>query len=201
MTFRTRQISIISNPIIRTALVAVFTAEALVTNYMMIGLANVKLMDALIFIAAFLFGWTIGVAVAISTWAVYGFVNPYGQAGFPLLLFLMLGECFYALGGAALRKTRIAQQLLAERRLSSDFEVAFMFGIAGLGLTFAYDLLTNFATYMFLANSLYQALIIGVITGAPFALVHELSNLGIFALVSPAGIIAARRVAQSHGRV
>lgn len=199
--FRTRQISIIPNPIIRTALVAVFTAEALVTNYMMIGLANVKLMDALIFIAAFLFGWTIGVAVAISTWAVYGFVNPYGQAGFPLLLFLMLGECFYALGGAALRKTRISQQLLAERRLSSDFEVAFMFGIAGLGLTFAYDLLTNFATYMFLANSLYQALIIGVITGAPFALVHELSNLGIFALVSPAGIIAARRVAQSHGRV
>lgn len=201
MTFRTRQISIVSNPIIRTALVAVFTAEALVTNYMMTGLANVKLMDALIFIAAFLFGWTIGVAVAISTWAVYGFVNPYGQAGFPLLLFLMLGECFYALGGAALRKTRIAQQLLAERRLSSDFEVAFMFGIAGLGLTFAYDLLTNFATYMFLANSLYQALIIGVITGAPFALVHELSNLGIFALVSPAGIIAVRRVAQSHGRV
>lgn len=185
----------------RTALVAVFTAEALVTNYLMIGLANVKLMDALIFIAAFLFGWTVGVAVAISTWAVYGFVNPYGQAGFPLLLFLMVGECFYALGGAALRRSRVAQQLLAEKRLSSDFEVAFMFGIAGLSLTFAYDLLTNFATYMFLANSLYQALIVGVITGAPFALIHEISNLVIFALVSPAGIIAARRVAQSHGRV
>jgi len=187
-----------SSPIVKPALIAVFTAESLVTNYALTGIPNVKLMDALIFVAAFLFGWAVGVGIALSTWTVYGFINPYGQAGFPLIIFLMIGECFYALGGSLLRKSSIAKQLLADRRPSSDLQIATIFGIAGLGLTFAYDLLTNFATYMFLASSFYQALLIGIVTGAPFALLHEASNLLIFALASPAGIVAARRVTLSH---
>lgn len=174
-------------------LIAVFTAECLATNYALIALPNIKIMDALVFIAAFLFGWTVGVGIAISTWAVYGFVNPYGQAGFPLILFLMMGECFYAIGGASLRKTSIAKQLLAERRHSADFAIIAMFGTAGLALTFAYDVLTNFATYIFVSHSLYQALLIGLVTGAPFAILHEISNLGIFALVSPVAILVAHR--------
>lgn len=184
---------VFSSPIIKPTLIAVFTAEALASNYAMIGLPNIKIMDALIFIAAFLFGWTVGIGVAVSTWAIYGFVNPYGQAGFPLIVFLIAGECFYAIGGWGLRRTTIAKQLLAERRLSSDFGIVFVFGVAGLALTFAYDVLTNFATYMFVANSLYEALLIGMITGAPFALTHEVSNLVFFATVSPAAILAARR--------
>jgi hypothetical protein len=183
----------LTSPILKPVLIAVFTAECLATNYAMIALPNIKIMDALVFIAAFLFDWTVGVGIAISTWAVYGFVNPYGQAGFPLILFLMMGECFYAIGGAGLRKTSVAKQLLAERRLSADFAVIAMFGTAGLALTFAYDVLTNFATYIFVSNSLYQALLIGLVTGAPFAILHELSNLGIFALVSPVAILVAHR--------
>ena len=196
-----RSVDVFTSPIVKPALIAVFTAESLVTNYALTGIPNVKLMDALIFIAAFLFGWTVGVGIALSTWIIYGFVNPYGQAGFPLIIFLMLGECFYATGGSLLRKSSTARQLLTDRRLSSDLQIAIIFGIAGLGLTFAYDLLTNFATYMFLAPSFYQALLIGVITGAPFALLHEGSNLLIFALASPAGIVAARRVTLSRGRI
>lgn len=183
----------ITTPMMKPVLIAVFTAECLATNYAMIALPNIKIMDALIFVAAFLFGWAVGVGIAISTWAVYGFVNPYGQAGFPLILFLMMGECFYAIGGASLRKTSIAKELLAERRLSADFAVIAIFGTAGLALTFAYDVLTNFATYAFVSNSLYQALLIGLVTGAPFAILHELSNLGIFALASPAAILVAHR--------
>jgi hypothetical protein len=185
--------SLLSSPIVKPALIAVFTAECLATNYAMIGLPNVKIMDALVFMAAFLFDWTVGVGIAISTWAVYGLVNPYGQAGFPLILFLMMGECFYAFGGAILRKTSVAKELLAEKRRSADFSVVAIFGTAGLALTFAYDVLTNFATYIFLSSSLYQALLIGLVTGAPFAILHELSNLGIFALVSPVAIAVAHR--------
>jgi hypothetical protein len=192
---------VFASPLIKPVLIAVFTAESLVTNYALTGIPNVKLMDALIFIAAFLFGWTVGIGIAISTWAIYGFINPYGQAGFPLIVFLMLGECFYAMGGAFLRKTSIAKHLLVDRRLSSSLQIALIFGISGLGLTFAYDLLTNFATYMFLATSLYQALLIGVVTGAPFAVLHEGSNLFIFALASPAGIVAARRVMLGRGGI
>lgn len=190
-----------SSPVVKPALIAVFTAESLVTNYALTGIPNVKLMDALIFAAGFLFGWTVSIGIALSTWAIYGFVNPYGQAGFPLIIFLMIGECFYAIGGALLRRSTIAKQLLSDRRLTSNLQIALIFGIAGLGLTFAYDLLTNFATYMFLTPSLYQALLIGVVTGAPFALLHEGSNLLIFALAGPAGIVAARRVTLGHGSI
>jgi hypothetical protein len=188
----------LSNPIVKSSLIAVFTALSLATNYTLIDFANVKLMDALVFIAAFLFGWTVGTGIAISTWAVYGFLNPYGQAGFPLIIFLMAGECFYAIGGALMRRSSIAQQLLSDRRLLSDVEIAIIFGVAGIALTFAYDVLTNFATYMFLANSLYDALVIGIITGAPFAVVHEVSNLIFFALATPAGIVAGRRIILSY---
>ena len=190
---------VFNSPLVKPALIAVFTAEALATNYAMIGLVNIKMMDALVFTAAFLFGWTVGVGVAISTWTVYGFVNPYGQAGFPLILFLMLGECFYAFGGAALRRSSVARDLLAEKRLSADSIIIAIFGVTGLALTFAYDALTNFATYMFLASSFYQALLIGLITGAPFAILHEVSNLILFALVSPAAILIAHRFALNQG--
>lgn len=196
-----RSIDMFSSPVVKPALIAVFTAESLVTNYALTGIPNVKLMDVLIFAAGFLFGWTVSIGIALSTWAIYGFINPYGQAGFPLIIFLMIGECFYAIGGALLRRSTIAKQLLSDRRLTSSLQIALIFGIAGLGLTFAYDLLTNFATYMFLTPSLYQALLIGVVTGAPFALLHEGSNLLIFALAGPAGIVAARRVTSGHGSI
>ena len=186
-----------SHPAVKAALIAVFTATSLGTNYAMIALPNVKIMDALVFIAAFLFGLSVGTGVAVSTWAVYGFVNPYGQAGFPLILFLMIGECFYAIGGSGLRKTSIAKQLLVER--DSPAHLAYVFGIVGLVSTFAYDVLTNFASYVLLVGSLYQAFLIGMITGALFSLVHELSNLVFFATVVPAAIVASKRLGVAVG--
>jgi uncharacterized membrane protein len=179
-----------ANPIVRLTLVPVFSALSLSTNYAMISIPNVKLMDALVFIAAFLFGVEIGIGTAIVSWGVYGFVNPYGQAGFPLILFLMAGECFYAIAGAVLKRTALARDLL--KGISAYGTTSVVFGIVGLVATFAYDLVTNFATYLFLASSLYQALLIGVITGAPFAIVHELSNLFFFAVVAPGVIVASR---------
>src|SRR5207245_4258080 len=80
----------------------------------MIDIPNVKLMDAFVFIAAFLFGLEVGLGTAISIWAVYGFINPYGQDDLTLLLFLMTGECLYALAAALLSRTSIARELIAK---------------------------------------------------------------------------------------
>src|SRR5207244_12606079 len=96
----------------KVALIAVFTALSLGTNYVMIDIPNVKLMDALIFIAAFLFGLEVGLGSAISSWLIYGFINPYGQADPILLFFLMTGECFYAIAGALIRRGSAAQDLI-----------------------------------------------------------------------------------------
>jgi len=213
---------------VRIALIPVFTALSLATNYAMIDIPNVKLMDAFVFIAAFLFGLQVGLGTAVSIWAVYGFVNPYGQDDLMLLLFLMTGECLYALAGALLSRTSIARELIAEqiqtrtrdkqsikygmnietgipsrirtraRNLLNNARLygrmSLLFGLIGFQATFAYDVLTNFGSWVFKTSSPYQALIIGMITGVPFAILHEASNLVFFATVVPPAIAAAKRV-------
>ena len=181
----------------KAALIAVFTATSLGTNYAMIDIPNVKLMDAFVFIAAFLFGLEVGLGSAVSIWMVYGFVNPYGQADFITLAFLVLGECFYALSGGLLRRTSIAQDLLGQSRRNP--RVSLLFGMIGLQATFAYDVLTNFGTWIFRAGSAYQALIIGMVTGAPFAILHEGSNVVFFATVVPLAIVASKRLGMITG--
>ena len=209
-------------------MIPVFTALSLATNYAMIDIPNVKLMDAFVFIAAFLFGLQVGLGTAVSIWAVYGFVNPYGQDDLMLLLFLMTGECLYALAGALLSRTSIARELIAEqiqtrtrdkqsikygmnietgipsrirtraRNLLNNARLygrmSLLFGLIGFQATFAYDVLTNFGSWVFKTSSPYQALIIGMITGVPFAILHEASNLVFFATVVPPAIAAAKRV-------
>ena len=184
----------------KATLVAVFAALALATNYALIALPNIKLMDALVFIAAFLFGLRLGIGVAASTWLVYGFVNPYGQADFVLLSFLIVGECFYAVAGAVLSRTSLARDLLRGSRayrplspVSSNSKLGFVFALVGFQATFAYDILTNFGSWIFKTNSLYQAFLIGMITGAPFALLHEGSNIFFFAAVAPVVIVTTKR--------
>lgn len=174
---------------IKVALIAVFTGLSLGTNYVLIDLPNVKVMDALVFVSAFMFGLDVGIGVAVFSRLVYA-VNPWGTAPVDLLLFLMLGETFYAFAGFLLSKTTIATSLLEGRELRQG---GIILGIAGLVSTFAYDVLTNFASYVFVTASLLNALLIGMATGAPLAIVHEVSNLIFFATVAPLAIVAGRR--------
>ena len=196
-------------------IVAVFSALSLATNYALIGFQNVKLMDTLVFIVAFLFGIRLGIGVAVSTWLVYGLVNPNGVDGPIILSFLILGECFYALGGAILSRTSVGQELSGVRPTDDSSRItgrtsvlrrlgrrirrlnptrSLVFALVGLQATFGYDLLTNFASWLFLTTSLYQAFIIGNIIGVPFSVAHEGSNTIFFATVAPAVIVAARRM-------
>jgi hypothetical protein len=156
----------------------------------MIDVPNVKLMDSIVFIGAFLFGLDVGVATGTSIWLVYGFVNPYGQDSPFLLSFLIIGESFYAIAGALLKRTPAATQFL----MNGNYRHAtIVFGGLGLVTTFAYDALTNFGDKLPYTSSLYQAFLIGMITGAPFALFHELSNVAFFATIVPGALYATRR--------
>lgn len=220
----------------RVALIAVFTALSLGTNYVMIDIPNVKLMDSFVFIAAFLFGLEVGLGSAVSIWIIYGFINPWGQAGFPLFFFLVIGECFYAIAGAFLRRMPAVEELLSSpwknahafpqakvaairqsgnrvrrfvykryagtiARLRQAFvhllpygRMSLLFGTIGFQATFAYDALTNFGDKLLVTSSLYQAFIIGMITGVPFAILHEASNLAFFAIVVPMAIATSKRM-------
>jgi hypothetical protein len=185
--------SLASRPAVKVSLIAVFTAISLGTNYVMIDIPNVKLMDAFVFIAAFLFGLEVGLGSAVSIWAIYGFANPYGVDDLITLSFLMAGECLYAISGWILSHTKVAKDLMNAGRSYRLLRMSVVFSLIGFQATFAYDILTNFGTYFLRTSSAYQALIIGIITGAPFAILHEGSNLFFFATVVPLAIASTKR--------
>jgi len=180
-----------SRPSIKVSLIAVFTAMSLGTNFVMIDVPNVKLMDAFIFIAAFLFGLEVGLGSAVSVWAIYGFASPYGVDDFVTLAFLITGECLYAVSGWGLSRATVGKDLLKPG--SHYTRISAVFGLIGLQATFAYDVLTNFGTYLFRTSSIYQALLFGMITGAPFAILHEGSNLIFFGTIVPLAIGSFKR--------
>jgi hypothetical protein len=192
MTSTNAEASVLNRRSTKVMITAVFTALALSTNYALIGIQNVKIMDTLVLIAAFCFGLRLGIGVAFSIWLVYGFVNPNGADSFLLLSFLMVGECFYALAGVALRKSFVARDFVRGTREYRRLSI--VFGLVGLLSTFAYDALTNFGSWIFKTGSLYQDFVFGNIIGVPFSIAHEASNVIFFATVAPAIIVAATRL-------
>lgn len=192
MTSTSTVASVLERRSTKVMITAVFTALALATNYALIGIPNVKLMDTLVFVAAFFFGLRLGIGVAVSTWLVYGFVNPNGVDTFLMLSFLMVGECFYALAGAALKKSFVARDVV---RGTKEYQrLSVVFGLVGLLATFAYDALTNFGSWIFRTSSLYQDFVFGNIIGAPFSVAHEASNVVFFATLAPAIVVASSRL-------
>src|SRR5436309_7008787 len=177
----------------KAMIVAVFTALALATNYALSGVYNVKVMDALVFIVAFLFGVRLGIGVGTSIWLVWGFVNPSGVDDLITFSFVVVGESFYVLAGAILRRTSIAQSLL-QRGGSSFRQLGLVFALVGLLSTFSYDVFTNFGSWLFLTSSSYEAFVRGNIIGAPFSVAHEASNTVFFATVAPTIIVSIRRL-------
>ena len=75
----------------KVAAIAMFTALAVATDYAMLPLANIKLMDSIVFVSALTFGLEVGVSVGALTWLVYGEVNPLGPDG-GLLLIILIGS-------------------------------------------------------------------------------------------------------------
>src|SRR5271169_166083 len=89
----------------KVAAISMFTALAVVTDYAMLPLANVKLMDSIVFVAALTFGLEVGVSVGALSWLVYGEVNPLGPDGGLLLLILIGSETIYAGFGYLVRRS------------------------------------------------------------------------------------------------
>jgi hypothetical protein len=151
------------------------TAACVATNYLLIGLTNVKFMDLIVFISGLAFGATVGSSVGALTWLVYGTLNPYGFS-LPILFATSLSETIYGLAGGILgRLGLLAYAGLGRSQMLTE---GLKFAAVGFLLTFVYDLLTNVAT----SYSLGLPLIPVLIAGIPFALLHEVSNAAFFFL-------------------
>ena len=170
----------------RASVIAVMTAASIVSNYLLIGVFNVKLMDLIVFSSGFLFGPSVGASVGILTWLVYGTLNPYGFS-LPILIATSLMESLYGIVGGLLG---------SKGKMGVGLTSNLKYGIIGFLLTFLYDLVTNIVSGLTAGIPLTVALI----TGIPFALVHEGSNAAFFFLGAPPLISAVGRLIPNGGK-
>jgi hypothetical protein len=170
----------------RASVIAVMTAACIVSNYLLIGVFNVKLMDLIVFSSGFLFGPTVGASVGILTWLVYGTLNPYGFS-LPILVATSLMESLYGIVGGFLG-TRGSMGV----GLTSNLK----YGIVGFLLTFVYDIVTNIVS----ALSVGIPITVAMVTGIPFAIAHEGSNAVFFFLGAQPLISAVGRLIPNGGK-
>jgi hypothetical protein len=175
-----------SGQVRKVVLIALVSALCVVTNYALLPLWNIKLMDTIVYASGFLFGPAFGASVAVIPWLIYGTINPYGFS-FPTLVSVILGEMIYALAG-----------YLVSRRPDMFFGSTWLSiqnigsGVVGMVSTLLYDLFTNAVTgWLF-----YGSILIGLLTmnfPLPMGIVHEASNFLFFALLAPPIIHAVKR--------
>ena len=148
----------------KLSLIAILTATAIATNYLMIGTVNIKFMDLIVFTAGYLLGSSLGATTGILVWLVYGVVNPFGFS-LPVWVATILGETLFGIAGGYFSRQQI-------EGIGFDPWTA----AAGFLVTFVYDLFTNIVSGVTVGIPIALALV----TGIPFMLAHTVSNAVFF---------------------
>jgi len=161
----------------KISFIGMLTALCVSTNYLMIGLVNVKLMDLLVFVSGCVMGIPAGVSIGVLTWLVYGTLNPLGF-NIPTLAATCIGESFYGIAGGLLRRhlhdeLHLHSSILSEK---SFWITNIKFGMTGFFSTFAYDMFTNLVTSFVFDIPLIPYIVMGI----PFTATHEVSNFLFF---------------------
>ncbi len=151
---------------LRVAVTGMMTALALVGLYSLTAIPNVELGSVVLFSTAYLFGLGVGVMCALLVSIIYAVFNPWGTS-VPLIWFTQLiGWSFMVLIGELLRRRKNRRSMRQQQ---------FTFAIAGITTTLYYDIITNVG-FALTAN---VAVLVVLIAGIPFMIVHVISN-GVF---------------------
>ncbi|HME18119.1 MAG TPA: hypothetical protein VKF15_00085 [Nitrososphaerales archaeon] len=166
------------------AVVAAFSALAVGSDFALAPYVNVKLMDTMVFVVAFLFGFRAGAGVAVVSETAWSFVSPWGAAG-AITPFLVGGELLFAVAGWWSSRTWRDRS----KPLSTH---ALFIGALMLVCAFLWDFETNAATALL---AYWPALTLGKLlltegSGLPFALIHEVADFLLGMVVAPVAILA-----------
>jgi len=168
----------------KIAIIATLVALSIATNYVLIGVSNIKLMDFIVFVGGFCFGSIIGASIGVLSWLIYGLINPYGFVP-QIWLATMLTESIYGIVGGFLGKSLASTNFDGQRLKLSVF-----FATVGFLPTVLYDLITN----VVYASSFNVPLVAAIFVGAPFTVLHEVANAAIFGVCSVPMITALQKL-------
>ena len=170
----------LNNSTTKIALLVVMASVAIASNYLLIGVVNIKFMDLIVFTCGYVMGSGFGGVLGILIWLVYGSLNPYGFEVF-MLATTMLMEGLIGITGGILQGTmNIGLNRKPDLRLA----------IIGFILTLGYDIVTNIVS----ALTVGIPIPVAMISGIPFMLVHELSNAVFFGFGGPPLINSMRKL-------
>jgi len=169
------------------AVVALFTAVIVGSDMALSGpeFSNIKLLDTLVFVSAYVFGFRVGAAVGILSETIWSFMSPIGMAG-AITPFLVGGELLFAAAGWA------ASRLWGPRPHAISERALFIGALLALS-AFLWDLETNAATALIaywptpgtpqlLGTMFNPATLL-------FALAHEGSDFAFGCLLAPSFIL------------
>ena len=157
----------------RISIIAIMAALALVGNYALVALPNVELGTTILFVTAYIFGFTIGASSAIIMSIVFSVINPWGAFIPQIWISQVLGWLFITAAGAIM-----GYELPDEENVPKGNVGLF---VIGAFLTVFFDLVTNLG-YAWAFSIPYG---VAVLTGFPFMIVHMISNAVLFGGVVP----------------
>lgn len=156
----------ISNSPLYVSVTSILIATALATSYSLIWLPQVKLLDGIVFFATYYLGFKYGLISALAIRLIYSTINPYGFDSFSLFL-VVSGELFFVAIAILFRKIIPPEAIIKDK--GNVFLLSFFSFIA----TFLFDIYTNAMIGVFWYNSM----LLGIIVGIPFGLMHQIANL------------------------
>ncbi|MBI3840393.1 MAG: hypothetical protein HY297_00300 [Thaumarchaeota archaeon] len=161
------------------AVIAVFSSLIVGSDFALYPFYNVKLLDTLVFVAAYAFGMRVGASIAVISETAWSFASPIGMAG-AITPFLVAGELLFAVAGWW------ASKVWGDRAKLLTPNSIFI-GALMLVCAFLWDLETNMATALLVPSSLFLEV---MVAGIPFAAVHEAADFFLGMAVAPAAILA-----------
>jgi hypothetical protein len=170
------------------AVTATFTALIVGSDFALAPFANVKLLDTVVFVVAFVFGFRIGAAVAVLSETVWSSVSPWGMGG-AITPFLVGGELLFVFAGYATSKLWEAPE-----RLPAFSAQNLYFGAILSVCAFVWDFETNIATGLIAGAQTLASLLTYEVFGIPFTIAHELSDFVLGSALAPIVIVYSWRV-------
>ncbi|UCB51898.1 MAG: ECF transporter S component [Candidatus Zixiibacteriota bacterium] len=170
----------------KLALMGVLIALAIALKLPILSVPNVEFFTFIVFSSGYLLGMIGGAVVGVIAMSIYtSFVTPYGFPPLPIALAQVLSMALIGFAGGLV--FRLDRSAFRPDFSSRTIGVILTMGISGLALTLFYDLLTNLAT----------ALVVGqfwpvMVAAVPFSLLHIVSNVVIFVVLSPLLLKMAR---------
>ena len=170
------------------AVVAIFTALAVGSDFALAGIPNVKLVDALVFLSAYLFGFRTGASIGVLSELIWAYATPWGAPGF-IAPFLIAGEVVYAAAGSMSARIWSSGPSMNPGR-------GMVFGGLLTICAFLWDVETNLASALvaFWPTVTPLKVMTTMLMGTPFMLMHELSDFAIGFLLVPAAALAIPRL-------